>query len=764
MITSEQLDECFRLLSESDGGQTLLQIAQILNQPDEDEFSQNISPEFIIHYLVRNIATSPSSFDRKKAFMQFCNRPENKEYLTKRDEKGNSIAQIMVGLQKVYGKDLILAVLRNTQNVQSYRCSSPRISEVNLHEDHTSFDSLLSLEVGGDSLLDYMICQKAYDQDVAELAVEMLRMGISLNVCNHKVIAALLEGRALHREGAASSFGGVVVKKNPSLTEELCNFFIDEKREADLFFELIRSLQQREKGHSAASSRSSSVSAFSPGRRSNSAGEGLMTATKDAECVLKEVLKHCLENGSINVARETLGRKESIPTFLLRRSGKRGEDGRAVSSSSVELWRFLQAAERIRKLTPDVFKDVGPEGNLLFEIIKYCERNISLFRAALNIIMTDPDPAEILKLVDKKQRTALFLACQEGWDEAIEAMYDPVLIEDMDFVGDTPLGIIAAKGFVKSCAILLRKGVDIESSQSRTRPLYNAVAKNKEGVAYLLLENGANSNALSLVIHDGFFTKYKTALEAACEGENSTMVKLLVLKSANVKDKNGQYFPYYLQYKNSDLQLKLALDKIELEAMEHKFSNFIVQSAQSKSPEECLELKQILQKMMLFGNLEYAEKILKIVDNGVINVAIDAMIKMKEFCNYCKEAPEYPEADLRIKVVQSMMARIFECDGQDDFSIANNLLEDISMAKVVFEIIDSASLSDAKIVIPKGDVARMANEARAGNFQHVLDIYNSHSDLVRRAQDSRGPSAAPRPASLGSFPTRNAAVAAASEV
>lgn len=210
---------------------------------------------------------------------------------------------------------------------------------------------------------------------------------------------------------------------------------------------------------------------------------------------------------------------------------------------------------------------------------------------------------------------------------------------------------------------LLRKKVDIESSKTEVRPLYRAVKENKEGVTRLLLENGANPNATSLVIN-GVSTEYKTPLEAACEGENSTIIKLLVLSSANVKDGYGQYFSYYLQYKNSDPQLNRELNAVELEVMMHKFSDFIVRSVQNKSPEEeCFELKQILHKMELFNNVEYAEKILKIVDNGVIDIAISSVIKAREFYDYCKEIPEYPDKDLRVSLMQTMVAKVFECGG-----------------------------------------------------------------------------------------------------
>lgn len=62
--------------------------------------------------------------------------------------------------------------------------------------------------------------------------------------------------------------------------------------------------------------------------------------------------------------------------------------------------------------------------------------------------------------------------------------------------------------------------------------------------------------------------------------------------------------------------------------------------------------------------------------------------------------------------------------GADGALNAANLLKDISSAKAVFEIADSVSSNDAKIVIPEDDIARMSKEARAGNFQNVLDIYN----------------------------------------
>lgn len=453
----KQLDECFSLLNEDEVD--ISEIAQIINRPKEDGTSLNIKQDFVVHYLVRNIATSPTtSFDRKKAFAKFCNNQKNREYLARRDNKGNNVAQIMVGLQKIYGKDLILEVLRNTDNVQSYKCSSPRISENSSPDDQISSDSSLSFEVNGDSLLDYMICQKAYGEDVAELAIEMMKMGIALNICNSNVIAVLLEGRALQKDVASISFNGAAeAKKSQSLTEELCNFFINEKHDAGLFFELIRFLQKREKGHgSTVNSRSSSIVAVSPARRS-SEGVGLKDANKEAEDILKEVIKSSLKSGAINFAREVLGKKESIPAFLLRKSGERDENLRFVSSTSIKLWSFLQAAERINKLTPDVFKDNGLRGNLLHEIIRHSERNISLFQIALSIIKKDSNPQEILKSFDKEQRTALFLACEEGWDNAIEAIFDPILIEQVDSMGNTPLGVIAAKGFRESCALFIKE-------------------------------------------------------------------------------------------------------------------------------------------------------------------------------------------------------------------------------------------------------------------------------------------------------------------
>ncbi len=749
MYSTEILNRCFSLLSEDESN--IDHICTILNAPqksedDDKEFiPKQLTREDVIFFLVRNLSTNQDEHNRTLDLMRFFATDLGKSYLEKRDEKGTSIAQIMVGLQRVYGKDLILSVLRNTPDVQSYKCSSPKTSTFSLFESVPTLTSVKkkegssessSYDLKEESLLDYMICQKAFDKDTPAIAIEMLDMGIPLYI-NDQVLESLKHTRALNV--SLVSRGDASANKEPSLTEELCYYFIEKRNQADLFFALARNIKNTITSHSGTESRVSRSSSMvsSPIR----AIAGLDSVTKELTVIFKNVIKRAVESGAINRACETRGElKESIPTFLLYFHRH---------SHLPELWNYLQAAERINKLSPELFELVGLNGNLLHEIAKIKDKNIAILEAVFNIIKKSDDPEKILSYKDKDQKTALFLVCEAGWDRAIEMLFSKKLIEETDAANITPLCAAADKGFRESCRILLELGTNLESLKSNTRPLYHAIIKNNESVTALLLAKGANPNAISTIFKD-FQNTEITPLQAACEADNSKIVELLIHHLVNLKNGNNEYFPYYLNYKNSSPDLTERFNNAEISANIKRIE--LARAYLNVSPEDQTKISTILTNITTDNNLEYAEKWASKINafkEATESIEIfeekihrDRYYRKKDGRAAPGEGAQVKKENDRLQQLQLMRKSILQ--ETTDTRVASNIATNVKSALGIFDLIDfidnDINWSPTKEKMSLAQKDNMKRQIASGNFLEAHRIYKEYNERVSQGQDGRGAS------------------------
>ena len=107
-----------------------------------------------------------------------------------------------------------------------------------------------------------------------------------------------------------------------------------------------------------------------------------------------------------------------------------------------------------------------------------------------------------------------------------------------DTVSATPLLLAATKGLQRSIKLLLERGADANTKcENEFTPLGTALAQYHEEVAALLIEHGADVNALGLEKKVGGDTVSSTPLQLAAMAGFSKLVKLLIEHGADVNTK-----------------------------------------------------------------------------------------------------------------------------------------------------------------------------------------------------------------------------------
>lgn len=118
-----------------------------------------------------------------------------------------------------------------------------------------------------------------------------------------------------------------------------------------------------------------------------------------------------------------------------------------------------------------------------------------------------------------------------------------------------PLVEAADEGFVEGIRLLVARGADIEGNSERRTALHQAVYRNNKEAAGVLLELGANIDAV--MSYDK-----RTALLEAQYYSRDVMIDFLVEKGANLnmQDKEGKTVLHHAAYYGNASQLKMFLD------------------------------------------------------------------------------------------------------------------------------------------------------------------------------------------------------------
>jgi ankyrin repeat protein len=128
---------------------------------------------------------------------------------------------------------------------------------------------------------------------------------------------------------------------------------------------------------------------------------------------------------------------------------------------------------------------------------------------------------------DSRGRTALWLASQKGWSQAVSSLLDvkPATIDVKDVYGGAPLYAASARGNHKIAALLLNNGAIVNAQGGKYgNALQAASAAGYYQTAALLLDNGANVNAQGGI--------YGNALQAALTNYYAEVAGLLLQKGA----------------------------------------------------------------------------------------------------------------------------------------------------------------------------------------------------------------------------------------
>jgi uncharacterized protein len=124
----------------------------------------------------------------------------------------------------------------------------------------------------------------------------------------------------------------------------------------------------------------------------------------------------------------------------------------------------------------------------------------------------------------------IFAAAASGRQERVSELLeqDPEQISSFAEDGFQPLGLASFFGHIQVVELLLLKGVEVDTpsqNQQKVRPLHSAVAGRHEAIVRMLLENGADPNA----VQTGGFTP----LHSAAQNGDKDIARLLLDYGAN---------------------------------------------------------------------------------------------------------------------------------------------------------------------------------------------------------------------------------------
>lgn len=555
----------------------------------KQKLKEGLEREDAIKKQKKDQQTAESIALRKSALEGFFADERNFEYLDKQDKNGKIPILIILGFEKVYNKDFVLRILRNTKDVASYKYydkhtngdsqATSFVSDVD--DDRVSLGSSIRAAdwEEGQSLLDYLVRQQAGEANSGEIATEMLKMGIPLNFKfepvergkppkKNPVLNKLLESRSL-------KWG---------LAKAICLYFLKEKHDLSLFFDLLRyeearsgSISSTAASYAATPRRGSqlgsrsasfsydnsfSTSASSPyGARNSSFDLAVPETTVPAMAeeegtidnfvydVINEILNDKSEEVAVDIIRDeekdTTRKHQNIASFLLRKflfhdkpkegSKKREEEGRFIKS----IWTELQSDANLKRIPIKMFSVPDREGNTFLHYIALLA-NSNVINALMYRVVQEYGQEkweEIISITNHAGETPLDLACSIGFDGGIQQLSLPRLFGE-DFTGEAekkdrelaPLAKVAREGKLVSCEILLRFGAaNFEySNLASIHPVALAIKNNHESVVESLLQYGFDPN-------QEIFVAGKTIIVDGRAVDTSRTVSLLEYAKNNFK-------------------------------------------------------------------------------------------------------------------------------------------------------------------------------------------------------------------------------------
>ncbi len=487
-----------------------------------DNFSASLKPE-IGSQDEKQLQEKLSLEARRANFLAlFLQIPEEKLQET---QNGKTILHRIIGAPIAFGRELTLEVIARSGDLSRYSTKSPNSS--------ASQDFSL-LQDEQQSLLEYFIAQAGFGEEtkfVSEIAIALLEKGCKFEFehsTNPDNLNNLLHSRSI----------------KSGLAQNLCLYFITKHQDSSLFFEVLRyydAVERQSLDQSRRDSRSSS--------RASSSFQGVFggyaALRKDLLTACQRVISETVANGAINIGKDPK-KQETIPAFLLRKTEK-NEENNLIQS----LWTYLQRRDNILQLKPELFLQQDYLGfSFLHRIVD--SRNAQLLSFAIAKIQESQyqsQVTEILNLRNNSGRNAFHLACINGFDNAILTLAPISEVNEVDSNGRTPLMDAVANGKMVSVRKLLEiPEIDIEAQKSLRRPIFSAVKNNQESIAVFLLENGANPNAISIVVDDEGEKHDVLPIQQAIENQNFELVQSLVKYGATIRDEMGNYLRHFQEY------------------------------------------------------------------------------------------------------------------------------------------------------------------------------------------------------------------------
>ncbi|KAL9076029.1 MAG: hypothetical protein Q9157_003808 [Trypethelium eluteriae] len=197
----------------------------------------------------------------------------------------------------------------------------------------------------------------------------------------------------------------------------------------------------------------------------------------------------------------------------------------------------ISTAHVLLKHNADTRSSGGSGNSVLHYSATTCDANI------IKLLLQEGNTN--LEAKNKNGKTALYLACVNGYHETTKALLSLNADPDMDLVersneaGWTPLVAAADSGYVKCVRALLEKGANpnIQGPSGIDTPLRYAAFRGYSDICHLLLESGADPN--SPPIQPPIIVELATFECSLSASERAEMITLLTQSGALVDSKDG---------------------------------------------------------------------------------------------------------------------------------------------------------------------------------------------------------------------------------
>ncbi len=513
MLTNAILNQCFDILLQGENAdEAIAQIAKIFaaNEMTGRDTMGDLLKNASTFFLEGDVALGDEekkaiAVVRNQAVAHFLSIDGGKKYFNQLGDRGRLPIVSMLSNFMFWDKDLILNVIRNTDNIKDYKVP-------------TSFS--------GDpdpTLLEYFLTQQSFGESTkhaGEVAMALLSRGCDIDFENKKNLQNLSSGRAIESD----------------LTLNLLQYFINRGDPIPLFYLISEADSSCREPAAGSSSRRSSVSSMS---------SGIISTVSLIEALAKRIITTNLDNSAINSVRapvRSLYGAISIPCFFLERDTH--GDRYPVSK---RIWQYIQAKARIEKLTPQIFVH---DKFFLHAIV--ASNNALLLSFAIQKI----DQIEVIEdrnqiyQNQKNDISPLELACKLGYDHAIEGLFDKSNNDDIE----GGLELCAKEGKAVSLQLLVKKIKDAKKEINMDKALLHAILSHRETITSFLLDNNADLNCRVSIAIDDENVKNISPLEVAILMDNFDLVSGLIERGASYSQ-DGVDIGAYREYKEKNLDI-----------------------------------------------------------------------------------------------------------------------------------------------------------------------------------------------------------------